>query len=226
MADHAMRRFCNTCGAEVAVNDVFCWHCGSRLSLSAGSSPDDDSSVPAGGQARPEPVRLDRTIVAPRAIRLRNVSPRAVPPAAKPAATPTPAPTPVPQEPLVAVLPPSAFDEPVDLEPSPVRTAPVRASLLRRRTGERLALDLPCVVGRGSRATCRVEGNDAISREHVRIAAEGDGYVLRNLSSTNATYVDGRRVGSGESAELRSGSAVSLADEEFTFLVGNEREQR
>ena len=49
------------------------------------------------------------------------------------------------------------------------------------------------VVGRSGQAQVSVE-DEGLSRRHFLIVYDGEGYVLKDLSSRNGTWVDGRRV--------------------------------
>jgi pSer/pThr/pTyr-binding forkhead associated (FHA) protein len=54
-------------------------------------------------------------------------------------------------------------------------------------------LDGPIVIGR--RAPADVVVKDAlVSRQHCRVAPDGDGWLVEDLGSANGTYVDGTRV--------------------------------
>ena len=59
---------------------------------------------------------------------------------------------------------------------------------LRSEIGEE-----PVVVGRSGQAKVSV-ADEGVSRRHFVILREDDGYVIRDLSSRNGTWVDGRRV--------------------------------
>lgn len=120
-------------------------------------------------------------------------------------------------------LPADAFDA-AGLDLSALDETEPRVTLERIATGEVLEPSLPSVLGRGPQATCRIEGNDAISRTHARLFVGDDGaYVLRDLGSVNHTYVDGVRLEAGDEAELRDGAVVTLADERLVFRVGEVR---
>jgi len=54
-------------------------------------------------------------------------------------------------------------------------------------------MPLPVIIGRGNRASLKIE-DDAVSRQHMMIAMTDSGLVLRDLSSTNGTYLNGRAV--------------------------------
>lgn len=62
------------------------------------------------------------------------------------------------------------------------------------------------VLGRGADCDCPLDYGE-VSRRHAELAHEGPVPVLRDLGSTNGSYLDGRRVGS---AALREGSVVRL----------------
>lgn len=59
---------------------------------------------------------------------------------------------------------------------------------LRSEIGEE-----PVVVGRSGQAKVNV-ADEGVSRRHFVILREGEDYVIRDLSSRNGTWVDGRRV--------------------------------
>lgn len=114
-----------------------------------------------------------------------------------------------------------ASDNFSDDEDEPTIVVPLEKCFLQRRqTGERIALDLPAVVGRGSRADARVKGNPTISRQHAQVyRREDDVYLICDLGSTNRTYVNGLVLASQGCAQVESGDTVGLGDEDFTFYV-------
>ncbi len=69
------------------------------------------------------------------------------------------------------------------------------------------------VVGRSK--TCDLsQGSPDASRRHAEITGEGVAYVLRDLGSTNGTWVNGQRV---EEHRLRTGDRVDIGGELITF---------
>lgn len=76
--------------------------------------------------------------------------------------------------------------------------------------------EFPYVMGRDESADFCVESS-RVSRKHVTIDCQDEGFVLRDLESTNGTYVNGTRV---TQAVLQDGDVVVLADFEFTFFSG------
>lgn len=80
--------------------------------------------------------------------------------------------------------------------------------------GRRFFLDrLPALIGRG--ADNEIKLNDpGVSRRHARIEAEGDDYVLRDLGSTNGTWVGEQRIANHR---LAAGDRVRLAGTTLLF---------
>ena len=65
-----------------------------------------------------------------------------------------------------------------------------------------------------------VISNDTVSRFHCQILQEEDEYVLKDLNSTNGTFIDGVRI---REAFLAPGSRVKLGESEFTFEPADEK---
>jgi EAL domain-containing protein (putative c-di-GMP-specific phosphodiesterase class I) len=62
-----------------------------------------------------------------------------------------------------------------------------------------------------------------VSREHAAIVRAGNTFRVRDLDSTNGTFVNGQRI---EEATLTDGDIVAIADVEFTFFTGNAQTPR
>ena len=97
-----------------------------------------------------------------------------------------------------------------DLEAQPATPlARLRARLRRRGVGlpepSRLA-QARLVIGRSS-ACQLVLADDTVSRRHAELHAEEGRWLLRDLGSSNGTWVNGRRV---IEAEVRPGDLVQL----------------
>lgn len=76
----------------------------------------------------------------------------------------------------------------------------------------------PFVIGRDASADFRVDSN-RVSRKHVVVEQAADGgYLLRDLESTNGTYVNGKRT---DQTELHDGDVVVVADFQLTFFTGS-----
>lgn len=95
--------------------------------------------------------------------------------------------------------------------------------LLHQRTGEVIAMVVadgePFRLGKGKENNYCITGNSAVSRRHAYIVREQDNFYLSDDSSTNGTFVNGRRLEVGEQLLLSHGDGVVLADEEFTVEI-------
>ena len=91
----------------------------------------------------------------------------------------------------------------------PPRLARLRALLRRRGLGLPEAgelLEAHLVIGRSS-ACQLVLAHDTVSRRHAELRIEGGCWLLRDLGSSNGTWVNGRRV---VEAEVRPGDLIHL----------------
>lgn len=83
------------------------------------------------------------------------------------------------------------------------------------RSGESISLardQLPFTIGRDAENRLCI-ANAAISRFHAEIYTEDDNYYLRDLQSTNGTFLNGRRI---EQEKLGPGDELSVADISFS----------
>lgn len=101
----------------------------------------------------------------------------------------------------------------------------LKVSLVREKTGEPLDLALPCTVGKGTAAGCRIAGNPAISRVHARLytapdpAAQTSFLYVEDLGSLNGTSAEGQTLARGAPRRIGDGSRLVLADESFVVRV-------
>lgn len=77
---------------------------------------------------------------------------------------------------------------------------------------------LPAMIGRGAAAGVRLEDPE-ISRSHCQIEELDGDLLIRDLGSTNGTFVNGLRV---TEAALISGDRVSLGQTRFWILYERE----
>jgi FHA domain/EAL domain len=70
-------------------------------------------------------------------------------------------------------------------------------------------------IGRSDTADVPIDST-RVSREHAQIFRKKDKYLIRDLQSTNGTFVNGKRI---EEAELSAGDVIVVADTEFAFLM-------
>jgi EAL domain-containing protein (putative c-di-GMP-specific phosphodiesterase class I) len=80
-----------------------------------------------------------------------------------------------------------------------------------------LLVSFPFSIGRND-ATDLPITSTRVSREHAAIVRAVDTYRVRDLDSTNGTFVNGQRI---EEATLTDGDILLIADVEFTFFSGN-----
>lgn len=74
-------------------------------------------------------------------------------------------------------------------------------------------------LGKSSVNDYCVQGNESISRSHAVIERQGTEYFLRDLKSTNGTFLNGEALEGEEFYGLQSGDRILLADEEFIFEI-------
>lgn len=71
----------------------------------------------------------------------------------------------------------------------------------------------PLVLGRSRSCGLRLGGGDA-SRRHAEIVSEGGGFAVRDLGSTNGTFVNGEPV---EQRALQPGDRIQIGSQTITF---------
>lgn len=88
----------------------------------------------------------------------------------------------------------------------------------RNRLLRRILLDpLPFRVGRGGDSHLVIH-TQKLSKDHCEILWEGGTFLLRDLASTNGTYLNGERI---TESVLCNDDLIQIAHEELRFLVGN-----
>lgn len=76
-------------------------------------------------------------------------------------------------------------------------------------------------IGRGSEADVVLD-DAGVSRQHAQITLEGGGAVVRDLGSTNGTFVDGERT---KAARLTDGSTITIGRTRITFYSRSDRSE-
>lgn len=105
-----------------------------------------------------------------------------------------------------------------------VEAAPCLVVLYGATLGRRLALDRPEVtIGRGRECDLVVELDD-VSREHCRIVRHGGAHRVRDLDSTNGTWLNDRLLLPGHEEELVAGDRLRIGGLILKYLAGNDLE--
>lgn len=81
-----------------------------------------------------------------------------------------------------------------------------------------LAIGSRCLLGRHPGCDLRIDDR-RISGEHASLRWVDDRWELRDLGSRNGTFLDGRRLGSGEQAAVGPGSVIGLGTQVQLLLV-------
>jgi len=79
-------------------------------------------------------------------------------------------------------------------------------------------VEFPFTLGRNESCDFQILSS-RVSREHAEIVRDGTGFRMRDLKSTNGTFVNGQRI---DEVRLNDGDLVVIADVEFTFHRGHE----
>lgn len=83
------------------------------------------------------------------------------------------------------------------------------------QAGTGFSVDRPSIrIGRGSGSDLILQDTQA-SRQHAEISRQGNEYVIRDLSSTNGTFVNGQRITGPQ--RLRHGDQIRIGETQITF---------
>lgn len=111
------------------------------------------------------------------------------------------------------------YNEIADNEVTVLMTAEEKGYLTRTNSGQEYALENGVyVLGSGGQADISIGSNAAVSRRHAEIGKDANGaYYIKDLNSTNGTFVGGERIAAGRAYPLGGGTRIKLANEEFYF---------
>jgi pSer/pThr/pTyr-binding forkhead associated (FHA) protein/NADPH-dependent 2,4-dienoyl-CoA reductase/sulfur reductase-like enzyme len=107
----------------------------------------------------------------------------------------------------------------------PQAAAPGERRLAARLTARgnvyRLPSNRPALIGRDARCDV-VLGNSSVSRRHAEVLVSPSGYAVRDLGSTNGTWVGLTRLQPQVPQGLRTGDAVRFGELFLTFAIGED----
>lgn len=95
------------------------------------------------------------------------------------------------------------------------------ATFTRKKNGEsaRIAKAVFTIGKERAKVDFCIPDNTSISRTHAKIVYRSGSYYIVDNNSTNFTFVNGNKLGSGQEMKLNSGDVIKLSDEEFTFRM-------
>jgi len=75
--------------------------------------------------------------------------------------------------------------------------------------------DFPCVIGKSRKSADCIIDDSTISRVHLRINEESDGYYIEDLNSTNGTFLNGEKVKPHMPLKITVGDSIRLSKIEY-----------
>ena len=96
-----------------------------------------------------------------------------------------------------------------------------QGSLLRRKTQEKMLVDKARFkIGKArNHVDGYISNTTVVSRIHAMIEKDGDEFYLTDNSSTNGTWLNGRKLEANKPEQLADGDIIVLADEELEFHI-------
>ena len=111
------------------------------------------------------------------------------------------------------------YNEIADNEATVLVTPEEKGYLIRKSSGQEYLLENNSyVIGSGELADISIDSNSAVSRKHAEIGKDENGaFYIRDLNSTNGTFVGGERLTPGRTHPIGDSARIKLANEEFNF---------
>jgi pSer/pThr/pTyr-binding forkhead associated (FHA) protein len=114
---------------------------------------------------------------------------------------------------------------PAEVKPSTVQAVPREGKLVHEATGSEFALTgARVMLGRSAKGhvpdvdLTAVDNDRSLSRRHAAVWREGPTYfVCEETGVANGTFVNGRRIGSGEPTALKDGDKVTFGLVKLVF---------
>ena len=74
----------------------------------------------------------------------------------------------------------------------------------------------PFTIGKSQ--TCNlVIADKVVSRHHAEVVQYGDKYFIKDLSSTNGTFINGNKLMADTDVELKDGQEIIFANKKFIY---------
>jgi adenylate cyclase len=208
---------CSACQNEVEPSGEACPHCGAALEEPTRYGPPASAreTLPPSAARTVMPARLASNGARPGAVRTtlppsgRSIAPVAFSATPRPAAAATPVPRTTPAPPTTPA-PAAAAPKPAAAKGGEARLF-VYAS---DGTVTEYPLGPSSVLGRSTGADVRVPDREA-SRKHSQIDRQGADYVLRDLGSSNGTFLNGKKLFGP--AKLKDGDEVVIGTSRMEF---------
>lgn len=125
------------------------------------------------------------------------------------------------KQPSIAEAAAAVAGETVDLSLYANVQNEIKPVITRIKTGEKYTVkgDITKIGREPSNSDYCIRDNMAIGRCHASIVKKNSEYFIIDNNSKNHTYVDGRRIVSGEEQLLSNGIKFTLANEDFEFKI-------
>lgn len=110
----------------------------------------------------------------------------------------------------------------VELQPQPEAPAEEKESTFKLKAADGrqfVTKKFPCVVGKGSKADLQISGNNAISREHLKITFKDEKFFIKDLGSSNFTFLNGKKLEEKVKVDVKGGDELKLADDLFVVEI-------
>jgi hypothetical protein len=89
--------------------------------------------------------------------------------------------------------------------------APSEKITFRFADGSAVSVTSGCVLGRSGEAASAFDSFRTVSRRHARVELRGGVWYAEDLSSTNGTWINGRRAEAGQPCPIKPGDTVALS---------------
>lgn len=73
----------------------------------------------------------------------------------------------------------------------------------------------PCIIGKSSKSSDYVIENKTISRVHLKISENSDGFYIEDLNSTNGSFLNGNRLAPYHPVKINMGDKITLSEMDY-----------